>query len=92
MSYTSISRKSLDTHWINTVCLTVSDCEILLPYIQKAYDSQYKKWEKYNDIHEGGEATSRQEDLRSKYSEAVDSLDTLLCGMKQLIKDKENQK
>ena len=69
-----------------TVCITDSECAILLPYIQKAYESEYKKWGKYNDIHESGEATSRQEDLRIKYSDSVEVLDLLLCNMKERIK------
>lgn len=86
MSYIALSRRSLSDHWINTVCLTDYDGTVLLPYVQEMYDAEYKKWEKYNDIHEGGEATLRQENLRTIYSENVDILDLLLCNLKERIK------
>ena len=42
-------------------------------------------------MHESGEATSRQEDLRIKYSDSVEALDLLLCNMKERIKREEEE-
>ena len=55
--------------------MTKEECKILLPFFQKAYKSVKSKYEKYNDIHNGGEATEREENLLMKYSEQLERLD-----------------
>ena len=61
MSYIDSTRKSYSSPYEITVCMAKEECKILLPFFQKAYKSVKSKYEKYNDIHNGGEATEREE-------------------------------
>lgn len=54
MSYIDSTRKSYSSPYEITVCMTKEECKILLPFFQKAYKSVKSKYEKYNDIHNGG--------------------------------------
>ena len=54
--------------------MTKEECKILLPFFQKAYKEVKSKYEKYDDIHSGGEATNREENLRMKYLETIRAL------------------
>ena len=60
MSHIDSTRKSYSSPYEITVCMTKEECKILLPFFQKAYKSVKSKYEKYNDIHNGGEATERE--------------------------------
>lgn len=42
-----------------------------------------KKYDKYKDIHESGEATDRQSDLMLKYEDQLKLIDNLLLYTKQ---------
>ena len=68
MSHIDGTRKSYSSPYEITVCMTKEECKILLPFFQKAYKSVKSKYEKYNDIHNGGEATEREENLLMKHS------------------------
>lgn len=54
MSHIDGTRKSYSSPYEITVCMTKEECKILLPFFQKAYKSVKSKYEKYNDIHNGG--------------------------------------
>ncbi len=53
---------------------------------QKAYKSVKSKYEKYNDIHNGGEATEREENLLMKYSEQLERLESVLLSIDEILK------
>ena len=56
----------------------------MLPFFQKAYKSVKSKYEKYNDIHNGGEATEREENLLMKYSEQLERLESVLSSIDEI--------
>lgn len=85
MSYIDISRKSLVSAYEATVCLTKYDCTLLLPFIENTYKSVSKKADKYEDIHNSGEATEKQEELRIKYSDQLASLESLLYNIHEIL-------
>ena len=86
MAYIDNTRRSRSDAWEVSVCITKNECNVLLPYIQKAYKSELEKCEKYEDIHQSGEATERQEILRIKYEEKAEHLGSLISAINDLIK------
>ena len=80
MSHIDGTRKSYSSPYEITVCMTKEECKILLPFFQKA------KYEKYNDIHNGGEATEREENLLMKYSEQLERLESVLSSIDEILK------
>ena len=86
MAYTGESRKDMQSRWQFTLCLTADECKLLLPLFEKRLKEAEKKFEKYNDIHQGGEATERQEDLMMKYEEEMETMQQVVCAAKELIK------
>ena len=86
MSYIDSTRKSYSSPYEITVCMTKEECKILLPFFQKAYKSVKSKYEKYNDIHNGGEATEREETLLMKYSEQLERLESVLSSIDEILK------
>lgn len=86
MSYIDSTRKSYSSPYEITVCMTKEECKILLPFFQKAYKSVKSKYEKYNDIHNGGEATEREENLLMKYSEQLERLESVLSSIDEILK------
>jgi hypothetical protein len=83
MAYIDLTRRSLQDPHQNTLCLTKEECIVLLPFFRKAQEGVTKKWEKYKDIHETGEATTRQQTLMFKYEDEKEKLD----GTVELIED-----
>ena len=86
MSYIDSTRKSYSSPYEITVCMTKEECKILLPFFQKAYKSVKSKYEKYNDIHNGGEATEREENLLMKYSEQLERMESVLSSNDEILK------
>jgi hypothetical protein len=86
MSYIDYTRKSLSSACEITVCMTKEECKILLPFFQKAYKEVKSKYEKYDDIHSGGEATNREENLRMKYLEQSEHLESVLSSINDILK------
>lgn len=86
MSYIDNTRRDFHYPQETTVCLTREKCKILLPFFRKAYNTVKARHEKYEDIHSGGEATERDENLRQKYLEQSESLESVLSNMEFLIK------
>ena len=66
--------------------MTKEECKILLPFFQKAYKNVKSKYEKYNDIHNGGEATEREENFRIKYLEQSEHLESVLSSIDEISK------
>ena len=69
-----------------TLCLTPQDCKLLLPAFEKRLKEAEKKFEKYYDIHQGGEATDKQENLLVKYEDEMDTMRVVVHVAKELIK------
>lgn len=86
MSYIDYTRRSYSSAYEITVCITKGECETLLPFFKKAYKEIKLKHDKYQDIHEGGEATEKQEDKRIKYLSQLENLESILLAI-ETIKD-----
>lgn len=86
MAYLGESRKDMNSQWLFTLCLTADDCKLLLPFFEKRLKEAEKKFEKYNDIHQVGEATERQENLLMKYEEEMIAMEYVVVSAKELTK------
>lgn len=86
MAYLGESRKDMNSQWLFTLCLTAEECKLLLPLFENRLKEAGKKFEKYNDIHQSGEATERQQDLLMKYEEEMNALESVVASAKELIK------
>lgn len=86
MAYSGESRKNKISPWEVTLCLTPQDCKLLLPAFEKRLKEAEKKFEKYYDIHQGGEATEKQEDLLVKYEDEMETMRVVVHVAKELIK------
>lgn len=92
ISYLFATGRTYDTvgkyikHVTDFLEMTKEECKILLPFFQKAYKSVKSKYEKYNDIHNGGEATEREENLLMKYSEQLERLESVLSSIDEILK------
>ena len=86
MSYIDSTRRSFTSPYEITVCMTKEECKILLPFFQKVYKEVQSKFEKYDDIHSGGEATNREENLRIKYLEQSEHLESVLSSIAEILK------
>ena len=86
MSYIDNTRRSFASPYEITVCITKEECKVLLPFFQKAYKEVSSKYEKYDDIHAGGEATERDENLRMKYLEQSEHLESVLLSIDTILK------
>ena len=86
MAYSALSRKGDVGPYDLTLCLTSEDCKLLLPAFEKRLKEAEKKFEKYNDIHQGGEATEKQEDLLVKCEDEMETMRVVVHVAKELIK------
>ena len=75
--------------WDSTLCLTMEECEQLLPDMEVALKKSEKRYEKYRDIHEGGEATTRQQDLMVDAESKMKTLKSVVSTIKELLKISE---
>lgn len=75
--------------WDSVLCLTMEECELLLPDMEAALKKSEKRYEKYRDIHEGGEATTRQQDLMVDAENKMNTLTSVVNTMKELLKISE---
>ena len=92
MSYLGESRENFGRPWMFTLCLTAEDCRLLLPTMEKRLKEAEKMYEKYKDIHDGGDATERQENLLLKFEEERDALLASVHQAKELIEIEEKSK
>ena len=75
--------------WDSTLCLTMEECKQLLPDMEAALKKSEKRYEKYRDIHEGGEATTRQQDLMVDAESKMKTLKSVVSTIKELLKISE---
>lgn len=69
MSFIGNSRKSYANAWYNYVCLDEEDCRMILKSIKQIVIRKTKNYQKWYDIHEGGEMTNRQSTAMLKAEE-----------------------
>nr|WP_320037158.1 hypothetical protein [uncultured Bacteroides sp.] len=86
MSYIDNTRRSLNSPYEITVCITKEECKVLLPFIEKACKEVKLKYDKYEDIHESGEATERQESMRQRFFDKLSGLENLLSSIHTILK------
>lgn len=75
--------------WDSALCLTMEECEQLLPDMEDALRKSEKRYEKYRDIHESGEATTRQQDLMVAAEDKTKTLISVVSTIKELLKISE---
>lgn len=86
MSYIDYTRRSPNHAYETTVCLTEEECKTLLPFFKNAYKKVKQKHDKYEDIHQSGEATERQENMRTKYANELEGLESVLSAIDEILK------
>lgn len=86
MSYIDYTRMSSNYAYEMAVCITKEECKILFPFFKDAHTKIKRKHDKYEDIHEGGEATERQENLRMKYIDELEHLESVLSDIETILK------
>ena len=64
----------------------MEECEQLLPDMEAALKKSEKRYEKYRDIHEGGEATTRQQDLMIDAESKMKTLTAVVNTIYELLK------
>ena len=96
MSYIGESRPTYKSPWELVLCLNESDCKLLLKAAEKIAIRTQKNYEKWRDIHYGGEMTTRQETALMNAEEAREDADSLFSNIKaflsQIKKIKEQEK
>ena len=85
MAYLDNTRANSARAYELTLCLTAKECR-LLPLMNKALKSAEKRREKYLDILEGGEATTRQQDCFFDADDKVDTLKSVIAESEELIR------
>ncbi|WP_321520004.1 hypothetical protein [uncultured Bacteroides sp.] len=86
MSYIENTRMSPNFAYEITVCITKGECKVLLPLLKKACKETKIKFDKYEDIHDSGEATEKQENMRAKYADELESLESILSDIHTILK------
>lgn len=86
MSYIDNTRRSSNYAYEITVCITKEECKVLLHFLKHAHKKVKQKYDKYQDIHEGGDATERQENMRMKYIDELEGLDSILSAIDIILK------
>lgn len=86
MSFIGESRKDYKSPWNHFVCLDVEDCRLLLPALQATVKKLEKLKLKYEDLHEGGEMTQRQETAMMQAIESYDKASFVLNDVEEFIK------
>ena len=86
MSYIDYTRKPSCFAHEMTVCITKEECKVLLPFFMNAHKNVKQKHDKYEDIHQGGGATEKQENLRTKYADELEKLESILSDIETILK------
>lgn len=60
------------------LALNANDLKVLRPTFERSLEYYRKMYDKYEDIRQSGEATERQLNLWTKYSEIVGKLECLI--------------
>lgn len=82
MAYLDYTRPDSSTAHKMSLCLTEEECKLLLPTVEKALKNVEKKYEKYKDIQDGGEASEKQQDKLWQYESEYECLTAVLQQMK----------
>lgn len=85
MSYIGESRIDHTRPWEMVLCLEQFDCQLLLKAVHKIAINSRKNYEKWRDIHEGGEMTTRQETYFMKAEEKMDKANDLYDNIKKFL-------
>lgn len=83
MAYIDLTRGSLTSAHQNTLCLDKEECRVLLPFFKKALEGVVKKYNRYDDIHQSGESTEKQQTLLVEYSNQLERV----SGVVEIIED-----
>lgn len=86
MSYIDYTRRSPNHAHETTVCITKEECKTLLPFFKNAHKKVKQKHDKYEDIHQSGEATERQGNMRTKYANELEGLESVLSAIDEILK------
>lgn len=86
MSYIDYTRRSHNHAHETTVCITKEECKTLLPFLKSARKKVKQKHDKYEDIHESGEATEKQENMRMRYIDELEGLESILSDIDEILK------
>lgn len=88
MAFLGESRRAQDSPWKIYVCLNEQECELLMKSVGTLLGRCLRTLEYYKDIHEGGEATEKQEDKLVQAQEAFDNMISIRNCMQEMIKFK----
>jgi len=86
MAYLDNTRDSISSPWRFTLCLTSEECKLLLPEFKSSLRRETRRYEKYKDIHESGDATEKQQNLLCDAENKVDCLIAVIYQCEELIK------
>lgn len=86
MSYIDCTRGSKFDPLEDVVCLSKRECLQLLPLLKKIHKKVMAKYIYYNDVHEGGYSTTREDNLRVKYEDQLQVLEGVLAAIDDLLK------
>ncbi len=90
MSYINFTKQKVSAAGECTVCLKSNECEIIKPVIEKTLLKERMRLERWIDIHESGEMTSRQQTSMVECGERVESLASILESITELLKNKQS--
>lgn len=85
MAHLDYTRPHMGTAYDITLCITAAECKALLPTMKAALKKQQQQYEKYKDIQESGEATTRQQTAFMLAEESVSHLKDVIEKAQQLI-------
>ena len=81
LEYSNVSHESV-------LVLSKDEVKRMLPFFKRCLKAERKLLERYQDIHESGEATERQENKLMKHEDNVLIMESVIQQAEQLIKPK----
>ena len=87
MSFIAESRVEYNQPWKAYVCLDEEDCKLLLPTVRSKVRKLTKNYEKWDDLHEGGEMTDLQATLMMKAEDKMNLIKGILTEIEQFLKE-----
>lgn len=88
MAFLGEAKRDKDSPWKIYVCLNEQECELLMKAVGTLLGRCLRTLEYYKDIHEGGEATEKQEDKLVQAQEAFENVISIRDSMQEMIKFK----
>ena len=92
MSYIGESRQRNDSPWEMVLCLDESDCKLILKAVEKIAIRTQKNYEKWRDIHDGGEMTDIQQTAMLKAENACDKAEELQYNISKYLEYADKRK